>query len=278
MTAETTRSTFTATRSRPGLPSSVARACTILALPLALVAATPLPADQVVHIERHSEMWSSGGDLVLEGTEEGTLYLGNERARFDQGPKTSWIFQGDQNKLLLLDHDRGTVQEIRLPVRLEDYFEGEDLKNFEVIERRVAPEVETVTEPERKEIGDWSARRVTLRGTPPESETLYEYELWITLDLPINQDLHGELLQSFGALHLPHRDIARQIAGLDGFPIVRRSVVRHKGGSKDVDVRRVTAVTRDEVPADTYEAPGDYRQIPFDPTAWVELTSAEPER
>lgn len=246
-----------------------------LTVSLGSLLVAPLFADDVVRIERLSETWSSGGELVLEGTEEGILYLGDDMARFDQGTKTSWILQRDRGRLLLLDHDQATFQDLRLPVRLEEYFDGEDLESFRALERRVAPRIETAIEPEPKEIDGWTAHRVTLEGTPAESETRYEYELWVTRDLPIDEKLHGALLRSFGALHLAHRDIAREIAALDGFPVVRRSLVTRAGGARDVDVRRVIEVTDRDVDPALYRPPEEYRRVPFDPSAWVRVTAAE---
>jgi|GEM_PF-6179196 len=246
-------------------------AVTLLAL------APPVAADQVVTIERHAESWSSGGDLVLSGTEEGTLYLGTGKARFDQGKDSSWILRPDLGELVFLDHAASTFFVVPLPVRLEDFYDAAEIAKLHKAESVLAPRLETVVGAEHRPVDGYSAWRVTLKGKPPEGKTRFDYELWMTGDLPVDRQLYGNLVRSFGALDLTYRAVARTMAGLDGFPVARRSVVTHSGGAREIDVRRVTGFEERPVADDLYAPPANYRRVPFDPSDRIDL-HGDPDR
>lgn len=244
---------------------------TLLGSVLALASPTAVTADDVLEIERTAEMWSSGGTLVLSGTERGTIYLGDGRARYDQGSDASWIFLRDEKKLLLLDHRSAVYQEIPVPVRLEDHLDPKDRERLRAFARSVEPDVTVVRKSETRRIDGWSTNRFILRGSPPEGKALYTFDLWITRDLDADHELYGDLLRSFGALHLAYRTLAAEMARLPGFEILRRSEIVRPTGGKDVDVRRLVHASRREVSRDLYSPPPSYRQVPFDPAAWVQL-------
>jgi hypothetical protein len=247
-----------------------ASASWILALALA-GAALPVTAsaDDVLEMRRVTELYQNDGQLVHRGEETGRVYLGARRARFDQGDHYSWILLEAEGKLLLLRHDEATYQELRLPVRLEDYVSEERRRGIAALERRAAPRMVLRRTDEEREIGGWRGRKTVLAGSPLEGGESYEYELWLA-HTPVDARLYGELTWSFGALNLILRGTAALMAGLGGFPVLRRSIVR-SSASFEVDSRTLVSVESREVPDSVYSPPADYQLIPFDVEEWLHL-------
>lgn len=242
----------------------------LVAVALMVPTAGPARGEDVLEIHRHTEWRASDGTLVLSDDAEGRLYLGEGRARFDQGEGASWILLQEEGKLVLLNHPQKTFQEFALPVRLEDYASPEEQEKLRKVAPSLVPEMELSRTGETREIEGWQARKWVLEGKPPEGTTTYTYELWLA-DLPIDEELCAELLRSFGAAHFVQRGIASRMAELPGFPVLRRSVVGYAHGRRDLDTRRLVSLTAESVPPGFYTPPEGYRRLPFVLADWMQF-------
>ncbi len=223
-------------------------------------------ADHVLKIHRQTELRKTDGDLVHAAEGEGRIYLGAGRARFDQGDLTSWILLAESNRLLIVHHGERNYQELQLPVRLEDYFDAEERDDLQALEKGIGVMAPFQLTAEESKIGPWQARKAVLEDTPPEGGSSYTYEVWLA-ELGIDLDLYQELSRNAGALNLALRGLADRMAGMSGFPVRRRSVVRG-AGSYEVDDRKLESVEEREVPASVYGPPEGYIRIPFDVEQW----------
>lgn len=261
------------------MPSPTTRRLLLTALAAGMLASlAPVSATagtaHVLEIRRITEHYQTGenlldGRLVHRGEETGRIYLAADRARYDQGDGHSWILLEDERRLLLLRHDEATYQELRLPVRLEDHLNEEQREAVAEMERRAAPAVTVTATAEEREIDGRRARKTLLAGAAAEGVAIYDHEVWLA-DLPVDTRLYGELTRSFGALHLIFRGTAERLAQLDGFPVLRRSVVT-KSASYEVDTRTLESIETREVPDAVFAPPAGYSEVPFAVEEWLQL-------
>lgn len=237
-------------------------------LSILLLAAGPLVADDVLEIARTTGVRSEG-QLLSSKDERGTLYLGAGNARFDQG-NVSWILRRGDNILLLVRHDSKTYERMPLPVRFEDLLtEPQRNQLTEMLLPAKAPLLLTRATEESRTLRGYPSRRFVIEGMPRENVT-FNYDLWVSTDLPIDLGLYRDLVRNVGALDLQLRGVAAQIADLPGFPIERDGVLR-KGGREDFDHRSLLSMTKLDLPPSHYQPPTGYREIAFQADKWVEF-------
>jgi hypothetical protein len=246
----------------------------LLVVAIQLLAAHVLAADDVLEIVRRSGSRLPDGNLLHSNEERGTLSLGPDCARFDQGPDTSWIFRRGEGVLLLVRHDARTYERLPVPVRFEDYLNESEKRQLAETLPWQAPELSTQPTSEWRTIRSYRSRKFVIEGKPFLGKTTFRYDLWVTSDLPFDLALYRDLVRSSGALDLRLRGAAEQIADLPGFPVERESVVRRETGREDFDHRFLLSVAKRDLPASFYQPPAGYRSIPFQPGKWIELKPA----
>ncbi len=250
------------------------KASFLLVFAIQILAARALVADDVLEIVRRSGSRLPDGKLLYSNEERGTLSLGPDCARFDQGANTSWIFRRGEGVLLLVRHDARTYERLPVPVRFEDYLNDSEKRQLAEMLSWQAPELSTQPTSEWRTIRDYRSRKFVIEGKPSRGKINFRYDLWVTSDLPFDLALYRDLVRSSGALDLRSRGAAEQIANLPGFPVERESVVRRETGREDFDRRFLLSLTKRDLPASFYQPPADYRAIPFQPGKWIELKPA----
>jgi Domain of unknown function (DUF4412) len=231
---------------------------------------SPILADDVLEIARHTEVWKADGALFNTAEEQGTIYLGKERARFDQG-KVSWILRADQQRMWLLDHDTKSYQEFAIPMQLEAYLKPEERAQFEQLSTWAMTEIEVKEIGEAQSIEGWPSTKVAMSVRSPGSSTGYTYDLWLSDRLPIDLHLFQSLLRNIGAVDVTHRAVADRMAQLAGFPVVRDSVIELEQGHRAIDRRRLVSLVEREVPETQYTPPPEYQAVPFSFSQWLEM-------
>lgn len=246
------------------LPVSLAAAL-VLMLP-----ALPAAAGKVYRIERDAKLIRGpGNEVTHEERDLGILYVGASQVRFDQGDKVSWILDAGRGQLILVRHDFRRYHVMSVPFELEDYAKTPHLQAI-VADRKgqALVGIETSPRPEKRRIGEYETTRVDLGGHSPDGANRYEYELWMSSAMGGDAALYAALLREFGSADLLLRPIARRLAEVPGFPVLRRSVAYFPEG-RLIDERKLVTVEEKDLPASTFEPPAGYRLEPFDLEDWL---------
>lgn len=234
-----------------------------------LLAAGPLLADDVLEIARTTGTRTPEGRVLSSRDERGTLYLGADVARFDQGTNVTWILRRTEGVLLLVRHDAKTYERLPLPVRFEDLLAEPQKSQLREMLPVKEPVLATQATEESRTLRGHPSRKFVVEGAPRENVS-FHYDLWLTTDLPIDLGLYRDLVRNTGALDLQLRAVAAQIADLPGFPMERDGVLR-KGGREDFDHRSLLSATKRDLPPSHYQPPAGYREIAFQADRWVEF-------
>lgn len=250
-------------RSRPGLAALV---------PLLLAAglAAPAGADHVYHLTRESKMLRGpGSEVFAEDNENGRIYVSDTKVRFDQGEKVSWILDASRSELLLVRHDLRLFHVLPVPFELEDFARTAEAK--QLLEGRKASAlsgIEVKLHPGKERVGDYEASRVELSGLSADGTNRVSYELWLSPAMPGDEGLYRAILREFGGADLMLRPMARKMAELPGFPVLRRSQIILPQG-RAVDERKLVSVEEKSLEPAVFLAPAGYRQQPFDLEEWL---------
>lgn len=256
------------------LPSPLARRALAPSLAvLALLAAAPAAADHVLEIDRSIELLRGDDEHAAPDehtVERGVLYMDTARVRFDQGTAVSWILDTAASKLYLVRHDLRVYYVFDVPVVIERYATTE-LERTMLDQRsgEATTEIEVTETGEKRQIDGYPARRVTVLAQSAAGGARFEYELWLSDEVPGGGDLYRAILREFGAVDVVLRPLARRLAELPGFPVLRRSVTTFETGLRSVDERRLVSVEERPLPASIYEPPASYLEQPFSVTEWL---------
>lgn len=240
---------------------------------LGILAALPAAADVVLEITRSTELWRPGDtEAPADRTQEhGVLYLNATQVRFDQGTEVSWILDTEAAELVLVRHDLHVYHVFATPLVLESYASGPELALLEERSAQAATKVEVVETGATRQVEGYRARQVTVRGRPPTDGASFEYELWLSDEVPGDHELYRAIVREFGAADVVMRPLARRLAELSGFPVLRRSVTTFGDGLRSIDERRLTSVAERSLSASTYEPPASYLEQPFSISEWLTL-------
>ncbi len=234
------------------------------------LAAPAAATDRVYQISRESRVLRGpGGDVFAEEKEGGKLYVSGSKVRFDHGEKVSWILDASRSELLLVRHDLRLFHVLPVPFELEDYARTPEEKVLLEGRKAVAMSgIEVKAHPGKEKVGDYEASRFEVSGHSPDGSNRVAYDLWLSPAMPGDEGLYRALLREFGGADLMLRPVARKMAELPGFPVLRRSVLTFAQG-RSVDERKLVTVEEKSLPASVFAAPAGYRQQPFDLEDWL---------
>lgn len=224
----------------------------------------------VYHLSREARVLRGpAGDVFAEEKEEGRLYVSGSKVRFDHGEKVSWILDASRSELLLVRHDLRLFHVLPVPFELEDFARTPEEKELLESRKAVAMSgIEVKEHPGKEKMGAYEASRFEVSGHSPDGSNRVSYELWLSPAMPGDEGLYRALLREFGGADLMLRPLARRMAELPGFPVLRRSVLSFPQGHS-TDERKLVSVEEKTLAASLFAAPAGYRQQAFDLKEWL---------
>jgi hypothetical protein len=190
---------------------------------------------------------------------ETTILLGRHRARIDRGEVESWIFLGDENKLIHVHHDERHFEVFPLPVHLTAYLDAGQRARVADRTAKLKPKIGVDTTGEVQQVGAWKAQRVVLR-IHHAGEGEREIDLWLTEDLKLDLTPYRDLVLARSQVYPWHAEWARAEMDLPGFPVLWRMEYR-VGTVRLLDSRRLLSLEEIEPGPDSYAPPADYLQV-----------------
>lgn len=224
----------------------------------------------VYSFSREAKMLRGPADeLVQATTEQGKLYVAQSQVRFDQGEQVSWILDAGASKLTLVRHDLRTYSILPVPLELESFAKTAAEKSMlQEYQSQAIVSIEVEPAGEIQRIAGFEAKKTDVVGRSPDGKSRVAYELWLSPALPEGEGLYRAILREFGSADLILRPLARKMAELPGFPVLRRSEVHFPDG-RLIDERRLLAVEEKDLSPQVFAPPTGYRQVPFDLTDWL---------
>lgn len=238
-----------------------------------LLAAGGAPAaatDHVYRLSRESKVLRGpAAEVFAEEKESGTLYVSGSKVRFDQGEKVSWILDAGRSELILVRHEQRLFHLLPVPFELEDFARTpEEKKLLENRKETAMSGIEVKPYEGKERLGAYETTRFDITGHTPDGENRISYELWLSPAMPGDEGLYRAILREFGGADLMLRPLARKMAELPGFPVLRRSAITFAQG-RVLDERKLVSVEEKPLAPAIFAAPAGYRQEPFDLMEWL---------
>jgi len=173
--------------------------CTILAIAV-ILALVVLPARADIYMKQkvHTGSFTIMGQTQPEKDEIVVYWMAKDRARTDNGDKTSSIFLLDKGILYQLDHQKKTCREMPLNVNLAIdeavADKGKEAQEFAELAKEMAEaftegmEIKVTETGEKKKIGSWNCRKYIIESKMAFGDT--KSEAWATEDLKMDPKLY----------------------------------------------------------------------------------------
>lgn len=194
-------------------------------------------------------------------------------ARLDMG-NASFIFQGENEELLRVDHVEKTYQVFRPSFDMVSYLPDPNRKLFDTYLEYLDPQYRLEGPAESEPVGPWACRRY-LSTVEFSDGHFSEVEIWLSEDVPPELESFKRLLHAYQGFDFIQADAVRQVLALPGFPV--RQVARRSNRS-GIARDEQTLVAIEEVPADAarYRPPEGYRETQPSPEILGGVMEAKP--
>lgn len=246
------------------MPRCIPRPVVRLAVTAILMSGALLPrchADVLLDYKTTSESYfgrqSEGGFQV---------WLGENAARLDLSGSVSYVVDLREKKMLILDHVQHVFQVLTLPVRLEQYFEGEEAANYEFA-MSLKPTVKLDAQGPSDEVGEW---RTDLYVWSIVNSPTHRIELkkWLSRDLKVDEGLYNKLMSSYNALSLGPSQWIDRVLEPEGIAVrTEYASERYQGTWRTTSV--LDSIREHPASEERYRAPSSYSEKSFDASRYA---------
>lgn len=246
----------------------------IFLLALVVLAACATPTAHVLQFEREYTNTSELSSTASTSSGQSTLWLGPKGVREDDGKRTD-LFWPDRQQLARVDHRTRTYSLFDLPIELEALADNATRTRLEQFAHLVAARLDLSTAPEPREVGPWTAQGTFAQVVRAAGGAPVEIELWRTTELEIDVERLRAYQHAVAALDTMRRAWLPQLIDLDGVTVEYKEVRRQRM-STATSTRRLVSVEQQAAPADHFEIPPGYVQVPHDIGATFAIATPQP--
>lgn len=239
---------------------------------LAFFAGLNLQADVYMKQKNHTDAISMMGHNQPAKDEMVVNWMAKDRARTDNGEKSTTILRLDKGLLYQIDHQKKTYKEMPLNIKQmidENVAEqGEEAKEFAALAQEMAEafaesmEVKVTETPEKKKIGNWNCQKYILETKMPMGET--SSEVWATPDLKIDWKnylmLSNAMMAGSPGFEKMIDKIYREMSKIKGAIVLQVNTTKAMG----TEVKSSTELVEfeEKTPsAGVYDVPAGYKKV-----------------
>ena len=229
---------------------------TFIALFVALLSTGIAAADIKVVKKTHQDGFTIMGQTQPPEDREQTTWIGNDRMYMDQSGTTT-IVRLDLMKLYVVDHDTKSYHVLDLPVDLSKLVPPEMQPMLAMMQFEVTV---TPTE-ERKQVGEWNARRYDMTMTSQMFSM--KTTMWVTKVAGYNPEAFNSMYVHLNSLQPGMADAVKEMTKIEGLVVEQNGVLTMMGNEVGTSEKTIS-IDDMAAPSGTYEPPADYTEKPFD--------------
>ena len=237
-----------------------------------LLWALNLQADIYMKQKNHTDSITIMGQTQPAKDEIVINWMGKDKARTDNGDKSSTILRLDKGLLYKIDHQKKTYQEMPLNVKqmIDENVaqQGEEAKEFAAMAQEMAEafaesmEVKVTETPEKKKIGSWNSRKYLIETKMAMGET--SSEAWATEELKIDWKnylmLTNAMMAGSAGFEKMIDKIYKEMSKIKGVIVYQAN--KTKVMNSEVNSTTELLEFGDQTPsAGTYEVPAGYKKV-----------------
>jgi len=229
---------------------------TLAALFIVLLTAGITAADIKVVKLTHQDGFTIMGQTQPPEDREQTSWIGNDRMYMDQGGTTT-IVRLDLMKLYVVDHDTKSYHVLDLPIDLSKLVPPEMQPMLAMMQFEV-----TVTpSDERKQVGEWDARRYDMTMTSQMFSMTST--MWVTKVAGYDPKAFNDMYVHLNSLQPGMADAVKEMTKIEGLVVEQQGVITMMGNEVG-NSEKAISIEDMVAPAGTYDPPADYTEKPFD--------------
>jgi len=229
---------------------------TLAALFIVLLSAGISAADIKVVKTTHQDGFTIMGQTQPPEDREQTSWIGNDRMYMDQGGTTT-IVRLDLMKLYVIDHDTRSYHVLDLPIDLSKLVPPEMQPMLAMMQFEV-----TVTpSDERKQVGEWDARRYDMTMTSQMFSMTST--MWVTKVAGYDPKAFNDMYVHLNSLQPGMADAVKEMTKIEGLVVEQKGVMTMMGNEVGTSEKTIS-IEDMAAPAGTYDPPSDYTEKPFD--------------
>ena len=238
-------------------PRSPRPAAALAAGLLSLGLAGAAGADTLLVLTAHQDAAVIAGRQQEARDDTFEIWIGEDRiSRSDEQGK----FVMRPGEVVIVNHDARTYSVFEMPIDLAKLLPPGMEKEME----KWKLEAEVTPTDERREIGEWTARRYDVEVTNAMGVAV-RTEMWTTTELDIDLEVYHGLARQMLALQPGTAELLTEMAKVEGFPVLQETTVDLDGSTVTTREELVSVAVK-EPPADAYAVPEGYErdETPFD--------------
>jgi hypothetical protein len=229
---------------------------TLAVLFIVLLSAGIAAADIKVVKRTHQDGFTIMGQTQPPEDREQTSWIGNDRMYMDQGGTTT-IVRLDLMKLYVIDHDTQSYHVLDLPIDLSTLVPPEMQPMLAMMQFEVA----VTPSEERKQVGEWDARRYDMTMTSQMFSM--KSTLWVTKVAGYDPKAFNDMYVHLNSLQPGMADAVKEMTKIEGLVVEQKGVMTMMGNEVGTSEKTIS-IEDMPAPAGTYEPPADYTEKPFD--------------
>jgi len=240
--------------SRTGSLGALAAAVAVAALPALATADTLLVQKQ------HTDAMSFMGHEEPAKDETIEMWL-SKKGVARRGGAIDTIIRLDEKKLYVINNAEKAYSTIALPFDFKSLLPPDQQPMIEQMEKMMAMNVTVTPTSETKQVGSWSAKRYNISVTSMAMKM--DIVSWLSKDVAIDYPAYREFVKSSASLQ-PRADWMKQLAELDGFPVLQDTTMTIMG-KPIASHTELVSVDERAAPAGTFDPPAGYTEKKYDP-------------
>jgi hypothetical protein len=228
----------------------------LAALFVVLLSAGIAAADIKVVKQTHQDGFTIMGQTQPPEDRQQTSWIATDRMYMDQGSNVT-IVRLDLMKLYVIDHDTKSYHVLDLPIDLSKLVPPEMQPMLAMMQFEV-----TVTPTdERKQVGEWDARRYDMTMTSQMFSM--KATMWVTKVDGYDPQSFNSMSVHMNSLQPGMADAVKEMSKIDGLVVEQQGIMTMMGTEVGTS-EKTTSIENIEAPAGTYDPPADYTEKPFD--------------
>jgi len=233
----------------------------IISLVVAFVFVFPLliSADTMIKQVNERGAFEMMGQKVPATSDTSMVWLGDKKARADQGDSASVIIDVGKNMIYMIDNNKKTYSEMSLDDLGDiDKMLGDNEEAKQMVKGMMAMmkmEVTVTPSDETQKIGDWDCKKYDVSVNMGMGTS--DMVIWATDDVDVDYNMFMEVTNSFKAIMPGFDKMIEEMKKVEGLPIKTLNTTKMMG-SEATSVMEVIEIADKDAPAGTYKVPEGY--------------------
>jgi hypothetical protein len=160
-------------------------------------------------------------------------------------------------KLYVIDHDTQSYHVLDLPIDLSTLVPPEMQPMLAMMQFEVA----VTPSEERKQVGEWDARRYDMTMTSQMFSM--KSTLWVTKVAGYDPKAFNDMYVHLNSLQPGMADAVKEMTKIEGLVVEQKGVMTMMGNEVGTSEKTIS-IEDMPAPAGTYDPPADYTEKPFD--------------